>query len=65
MGLAGRSKVLAFGWMKFWVGGTPVKELCGMQVQSVAGRPGGLNVPTGNKASRRCGKCVGRGREQA
>lgn len=25
----------------------------------------GLKVPTGNKASRRCGKCVGRGREQA
>ena len=28
------------------------------------GAPGGLKVPTGNKAPR-CGKCVGRGREQA
>lgn len=67
MGLAGRSKVAAFGWMKLWAGSTPAHEGVVRHAGTRRGwePQGGLKVPTGKKASRRCGKCVGRGRQQA
>ena len=54
-------------WMDEVMGGQhsgPRRSPAACRHKAWLGAPGGLKVPTGNKASR-CGKCVGRGREQA